>query len=145
MGMRNTIIVIILCFSAGVLGVWIGKSIFVENADHVGDLHSNIHHSLNLSQVQEQEFHILEQKFNQQKRVLGEKLKAANGSLSLVIAKDHQLSVDVRSAGDEYLKILGELQQETLRHIFQMRCVLDVEQARQFDIIVMRSFHAAAE
>ncbi|VAV92915.1 hypothetical protein MNBD_ALPHA06-1833 [hydrothermal vent metagenome] len=142
--MRNTIIVIVLALIAGLAGVWIGKTLFLAAPNDSADLHAEVHNSLNLSRQQDREISVIEKDFAKQKQVLEEKLKAANGSLTDAIQKDRELSAEVKLAGDEYLKVLGELQNETLRHIFSMRSVLNEQQAKQFDVIVIRSLHDAA-
>ncbi len=122
-----------------------GKMWYNSSTTVQPDLHAEIHQKLSLTDKQKQQIHLLEQEFSQQKNALEAKLKAANGSLSSAIAKDHELSADVSMAGKEYLQILGELQTATLNHIFKMRTVLDEQQVKTFDQIVVRSLHAAAK
>ncbi|PHR62832.1 MAG: heavy metal resistance protein [Robiginitomaculum sp.] len=142
--MRNTIIVILISLMVGFCGVWMGTVWFVDREPQ-SDLHSEIHRSLNLSKIQLQQIHQLEKGFSSQKETLEQKLKVANDSLSIAIQRDHMLSAGVDLAGNEYLQILGELQTATLNHIFQMRALLNEEQAEQFDQIVIRSLHDAAQ
>lgn len=143
--MRNTLLLIILSLLVGLGGVWLGKALFAPHPVAAADLHAEIHHSLQLSKKQQQEIHLLEREFVKRKLVLENRLKAANGSLSDAIAKDHELSADVTEAGEQYLIILGELQEETLQHIFKMRGILNESQATEFDKIIIRSLHAATE
>ncbi|MBL4616125.1 MAG: heavy metal resistance protein [Robiginitomaculum sp.] len=143
--MRNTFLLIILSLLVGLGGVWIGKTLFLPHPTVSSDLHSEIHNSLQLSSEQEQQIHLLEKEFAKRKAALEGQLKTANGSLSEAIAKDHELSDNVTKAGEQYLIILGELQKETLQHIFKMRAVLNESQAAKFDKIVIRSLHAATK
>ncbi|MCF6292242.1 MAG: periplasmic heavy metal sensor [Robiginitomaculum sp.] len=143
--MKNTLLLIILSLVVGLGGVWIGKALFTPHAVISTDLHAEIHNSLQLSSKQEQQIHLLEKEFAKRKKVLENQLKAANGSIADAIAKDHKLSADVTEAGEQYLIILGELQRETLQHIFKMRDVLNEDQAIEFDKLVIRSLHAATK
>ena len=143
--MRNAFLLIVLSLLVGLAGVWIGKTLFIPHPVASSDLHTEIHHSLQLSPDQQQHIHLLEREFAKRKAVLENQLKSANGSIADAIAKDHKLSADVTEAGEQYLIILGELQRETLQHIFKMRDVLDEDQAIEFDSIVIRSLHAATQ
>src|SRR3546814_6370313 len=60
-------------------------------------------------------------------------MRAANIRLARAIEAEHGYGPRVTEAIDETHEVMGELQKETLRHLFAMRSVLDARQAAMFD------------
>ena len=66
------------------------------------------------------------------RRTLGDDLAAA-------IAAEHGYGPKVAQAVDRSHQVMGQLQKETLQHMFAMRAVLRPDQAAQFDAAVVRA------
>src|SRR3546814_17345582 len=59
--------------------------------------------------------------------------RAANARLAQAMENEHEYGPEVSAAIDEVHARMGDLQKATVRHVFDMREILDAEQQRQFD------------
>ncbi len=142
---RNSILVIIFSFLAGIGGVWIGLKTLPNSNPTALNLHERIHREFALDAEQKRTLHRLEERYAVSQAKYNADLKAASLSLAAAIKEHHDLSPEVVLAEQEYLSVLGHFQTETLRHIFAMRAILSPEQAKKFDDIVLRSLHDIAQ
>ncbi|MDZ4136947.1 MAG: periplasmic heavy metal sensor, partial [Paracoccaceae bacterium] len=71
-------------------------------------------------------------------------MRAANARLGEAIEAEHGYGPKVTAAIDQSHKTMGQLQMETLEHLFEMRAVLDPEQAKMFDSTVVKALTADA-
>lgn len=71
-------------------------------------------------------------------------MRAANIRLAQAIEAEHGYGPQVTKAIDETHAVMGELQKETLEHLFAMRGVLDPDQARMFDKRVVKALTTEA-
>lgn len=92
------------------------------------DYHAWIHDELGMTAEQERLLEPSERRYEETKRHLTEVIRLANQELAQVIAEDRANSPRVQAAVQRIHAAMGELQQATLQHIFEMREVLEPEQ-----------------
>jgi len=143
-GVRGALLVIVLSFLAGVVGILLGHKYIMPNAGKTMGLHDQIHGQLVLDEAQNQKLHTLEVSFAAKKSALEARMKKANIALSTAMQSSHEMSPEVIAAKADFVQTLDELQTITIEHIFAMRGLLDDEQAKLFDKIVQRSFQNVA-
>jgi Spy/CpxP family protein refolding chaperone len=136
---RWTIVIALLAFVAGIAGVFAGRAIFPIPQAQGTDLHEVLHHQLKLDAAQEAQLDILEQRFAIRRRAVELDLRAANARLAGAIQAEHGNGPQVAAAVDASHKAMGELQKETLSHIFAMRQILRPDQAAKFDQAVVKA------
>ena len=144
-GLRSALIIIVLSFIAGVIGILLGHEYIMPNAGKTVGLHDKIHNELVLNHAQNEKLHRLESEFESQRSEIQSRMKQANAHLSAAMQSAHQMSPEVVAAKNEYIRTLDELQTLTIAHIFSMRGLLDKEQAKEFDRIVQESFRDIAK
>ena len=66
-------------------------------------------------------------------------MRAANLALADAIETDKANSPAVQAAIDDFHEAMGELQKLTIEHVFEMREILDEEQAKAFDKEIVRA------
>ncbi|URW75843.1 periplasmic heavy metal sensor [Sphingomonas donggukensis] len=137
-------IVVVVAFLAAVAGVWIGRTFIPAHQARGSELHEVLHHELKLDGSQEARIELLEQQFAVRRRALELEMRAHNARLAEAIAAEHGNGPRVVAAIDASHRTMGELQKETLAHIFAMRQVLRPDQAATFDRAVVRSLTADA-
>jgi hypothetical protein len=66
-------------------------------------------------------------------------MRAANAHLAAAIEAEHGYGPEVTAAIDHTHQVMGEMQKETLEHLFAMRAVLKPDQAAVFDRTVVKA------
>ena len=138
---RSILITIAVAFAAGLCGVWLGKAIFTP-APHQQSLHEAIHNQLDLSPAQRQSIEALESDFATRRQALELQMRAANAELATAVREEHGFGPRVTTAIEHCHQVMGELQNETMRHVFAMRAVMTPEQREHFDRIVATALTA---
>ncbi len=92
------------------------------------DYHAWIHEELAMTDEQERRLEPSERRYEEKKRHLTEVIRLANQELGVAIAEDRTNSPRVQAAVQRIHSAMGELQQATLMHIFEMKEVLEPEQ-----------------
>lgn len=92
------------------------------------DYHDWIHAELGMTAEQERRTRPSEQHYEETKRHLTEVIRLTNQELAQAIAEDRANSPRVQTAVKRIHGAMGELQQATLQHIFEMKDVLEPEQ-----------------
>ena len=95
--------------------------------DHA-QAHHWIHTQLGLTAAQDTALAPIEKRFDEEKRHHSEMLRIANMELAQAIREDRADSPRVTEAVAKIHHAQGELQNATLRHIFEMKSVLKPEQ-----------------
>ncbi|MFN3463858.1 MAG: periplasmic heavy metal sensor [Terricaulis sp.] len=137
---RAILISIVVAFLAGLGGVGLGK-LFFEPKQRPS-LHELVHHQLQLTGAQESEIETLETNFAGRRRALELEMRAANADLAAAMREEHEYGPRVTAAVERFHHAMGELQSETLQHVFAMRAVLTPEQRVRFDNIVASALTA---
>jgi Spy/CpxP family protein refolding chaperone len=131
---RAIAITIVVAFLAGLAGIGLGRVVFAP--ERAPSLHQVLHDELDLSPAQEQEIEALERDFATRRRALEVEMRAANAELAAGMREEHEYGPRVTAAVERFHHAMGELQSETMRHVFAMRAVLTPEQCVEFDALV---------
>jgi Spy/CpxP family protein refolding chaperone len=92
------------------------------------DAHHWIHTQLGLSAEQEKQLVPIEQRYDEQRRHFSELIRVANMELGQALLADEGDSPRVKGAIAKIQQAQGQLQDATLRHVFEMKPVLKPEQ-----------------
>ena len=87
----------------------------------------------------------METQFATRRKALELELRADNARLAAAIEAEHGYGPRVTAEIDRSHRAMGELQKETLSHVFAMRAVLRPNQAQKFDRVVVEALTADAE
>ena len=130
-------LIAIVAFVAAVAGVWAGRELFPSPPSPGVELHSLLHDGLELDEAQQTKLQMLESHLELE-------LRADNARLAAAIEAEHGNGPQVAAAVDRSHGAMGELQKETLNHMFAMRQILRPDQARTFDRAVVKALTADA-
>lgn len=131
---RAIVVTIIVAFLAGLAGMGLGRFVFAP--DRTPSLHEVLHDKLDLTDLQEQRIDALERDFAPRRRALETEMRAANAELAAAMREEHAYGPRVTAAVERFHRAMGELQGETMEHVFAMRAVLTPEQCVEFDALV---------
>lgn len=92
------------------------------------DAHLWIHSQLGLSAEQEKQLAPIEHRYDEQKKHFGELIRLANMELGQALLSDKDDSPRVKAAVAKIHEAQGQLQDATLRHVFEMKPILRAEQ-----------------
>lgn len=134
-----------IAFLAALAGVLIGRSLASQGSAQESALHELLHQDLELDREQMARIEELEARFALTRRSLELELKADNARLAEAIQAERGYGPRVTAEIDRSHRAMGQLQKETLSHIFAMRAVLRPDQAEEFDRAVVRALTADAE
>ena len=142
---RRIILVAVVAFLAALAGVLIGRSISDGRPEQATALHELLHQELDLDQQQRASIAALEERFATRRRALELEIRANNARLAAAIQAEHGYGPRVTAEVDRAHRVMGDLQNETLAHIFAMRAVLRPDQQERFDRAVVEALTARAE
>ncbi len=129
-------------FLAALAGVFVGRTLVEPRPTTPNGLHEVLHDELGLTAEQEARISKLESDFALRRRALELELQACNARLAEAMEAEHGYGPRVRAVVDRSHQTMGELQKETLSHMFAMRAVLTANQARRFDRAVTEALTA---
>ncbi|PSO10411.1 MULTISPECIES: periplasmic heavy metal sensor [unclassified Sphingobium] len=133
------LLIALVAFFAAIAGVYLGRYFFPQPAAAGVELHEVLHGKLDLDDRQKRQIELLEQRFAVRRRALELELRADNARLADAIEAEHGNGPRVTAAVDQSHQAMGELQKETLGHIFAMRQILRPDQAKTFDQAVVHA------
>lgn len=136
---RQIALVVALVFVAAIAGVVVGRQALAPQHHAGSELHAVLHDRLSLDDAQERRLHELERSFAIRRRALEQEMRAENALLAEAIAAEHGNGPRVAAAVDASHRTMGDLQKETLAHIFAMRALLRPDQAARFDAAVTKA------
>ena len=139
---RWTAGIILAAFLAAIAGVFAGRALIPAPQPPGAELHELLHRHLRLDDRQKAELAVLEQHFAVRHRALELEIRADNARLAAAIEAEHGNGPKVAAAVDASHQAMGELQKETLAHIFAMRALLRPDQAAKFDRVVVKALTA---
>ena len=134
----RTLLIAAITFAAALAGVYAGRQIF-QPAEPGAELHDLLHKQLQLEPGQHARIEELERRFAVRRRALELELRADNARLAEAITVEHGNGPAVTAAIERSHHVMGELQKETLAHLFAMRRLLHPDQAAKFDRAIMRA------
>ncbi len=136
---RNLLVIAVIAVIAGIVGVFVGQALFSPPVPPAADFHQFVHHDLDLDAAQKVRLEQLEQRFAMRKHALELQLRSDNARLADAIQTEHGNGAQVTAAVDRSHMVMGQLQKETIAHIFAMRQILRPDQAGRFDAAVVRA------
>jgi hypothetical protein len=139
---RRTLLVALIAFAAALGGVVAGRALIPAQAPVENELHDLLHKELELDAGQHARITQIESRFAVRRQALELELRADNARLAEAIEAEHGYGPRVGAAVDRSHQAMGQLQKETLEHIFAMRGVLRPDQAARFDAAVVRALTA---
>lgn len=145
MGVRRFAMVAVVAFVAAIGGVFAGRALVTRLSPPETELHAILHEELDLDSAQQARIEVFEQQFAVRKRALELEMRSDNARLAGAIMAEHGYGPEVTAAVDRSHRVMGELQKETLQHIFRLRGVLRPDQARKFDAAAVEALTAPAE
>lgn len=132
-------LVVVVAFAAALAGTWLGQQMLNNGRQNETELHAFLHGDLDLDTTQTAKFEAIEQRFAIRRRALELEMKAANAHLAEAMETEHGYGPQVTAAVDHTHHVMGEMQKETLEHLFEMRSVLRPDQATAFDRAVTKA------
>lgn len=136
---RQWLFIAVIALLAGFAGVAIGRAFLPIPAPSVIDFHRFVHEGLDLDTDQRKALEQLELRFAARQRARELELRRDNARLAEAIAEEHDAGPKVAAAVDQAHVAMGELQKDTLAHVFAMRKILRPAQAVRFDAAVVRA------
>ena len=141
---RRLLLLGLFAFAAAIAGVFAGRIVSDAPKANETELHALLHNELDLTADQEARIEQIEADFARRRTALELEMRAANVRLAQAIEAEHGYGPQVTKAIDETHEVMGELQKETLQHLFAMRAILDRDQAEMFDKSVVKALTADA-
>lgn len=141
---KSIAVTVALAAAASGIGAWAGAT-WVLNKQTPPSLHEIVHEHLDLSPDQHQKIEEIEARFASQRVALEGQVQAANRELAEAIKVSNGDSRVVQPAVDHFHDAMGDLQQATIAHIFEMRSVMTDAQARRFDRSMVEALSADAQ
>ncbi|MDQ8757394.1 periplasmic heavy metal sensor [Sphingosinicella sp. LHD-64] len=142
---RTLVILAAVAFLAALAGVLVGRSLPDPRAEQATALHKLLHDQLDLDPQQRVRIAALEERFAVRHQALELEIRADNARLAAAIQAEHGYGPQVTAEVDRSHAVMGDLQKETLAHIFAMRAVLRPDQAERFDRAVVQALTANAD
>jgi hypothetical protein len=136
---RWLLLIALVAFVASVCGVLVARQFLATDAPSESEVHKLLHDRLELAPQQHAKIEALEKQHAIRKRALELEMRAANARLAEAIEIEHGYGDRVTGAVDHVHHVMGEMQKETLQHLFAMRSVLSPQQARIFDRTVTKA------
>lgn len=136
---RWLLLIAVVAFLASLCGVLAARHVFVTERPSETEVHKLLHEKLKLSPEQHSKIEALEKQHAIRKRAMELEMRAANARLAAAIEAEHGYGTQVTAAVDHIHHVMGEMQKETLQHLFAMRGALTPEQARTFDATVTKA------
>lgn len=136
---KRLVLIAIVAFLAAMAGTYAGRALLAPNKQTETELHALLHKDLNLDVAQQAKIEAIEQRFATRRKALELEMRAANAHLAAAMQTEHGYGPEVTAAIDHTHMVMGEMQKETLEHLFAMRAVLNPDQAAKFDRAVTRA------
>ena len=139
------LLVALVAFAAALAAVLVARTLLAP-APHVeSEIHALLHERLTLDPAQKSRIHALEAAFAKRRAALEAEMRTDNQRLADAIAAEHGYGPKVSAAVALSHHVMGQLQKETLQHIFAMRGVLRPDQAAQFDAAIVKALTQPAQ
>lgn len=139
---RRNLLIGVIAFAAAIAGVCIGRAVLWPAPHPDNELHALLHEQLDLDATQQAKLDALEAQFAVRRKALELEMRADNAKLAAAIEAEHGYGPQVSSAIDQSHMAMGQLQKETLEHVFAMRGLLRPDQAAKFDGAVVKALTA---
>lgn len=142
--LRSIVLMVLLTLAAGALGGWLGIAYGERQTAPAHDLHTIVHHELDLTAAQNQTIAALEQRFAARRKVFEAEMQAANRDLAVALDTDHVFGPRETAAVDRFHRAEKGLQEATIKHVLAMRAVLNAKQSKEFDRAIYKALTAGS-
>jgi hypothetical protein len=139
---RRLLLIAAIAFAAAIAGVLVGRALIAPKPPVETEIHTLLHEQLALDDGQKARLEAIEARFAIRKQALELQMRADNARLAEAIEAEHGYGPAVRAAVDQSHQAMGELQKETLGHVFAMRGILRPDQAARFDRAIVGALTA---
>lgn len=136
---KRLVLIALVAFAAALAGTYAGRVLLAPERQSETELHALLHKELDLDAAQEAKVEAIEQRFATRRKALELEMRTANAHLAEAMEVEHGYGPEVTAAIDHTHKVMGEMQKETLEHLFAMRAVLRPDQAEKFDRTVTKA------
>jgi len=136
---KRLVLIALVAFAAAMGGTYAGRALLAPERQTETELHALLHKELSLDAAQQAKIEAIEQRFATRRKALELEMRAANAHLADAMQTEHGYGPEVTAAIDHTHMVMGEMQKETLEHLFAMRAVLRPDQAAKFDRTVTRA------
>ena len=136
---KRIALIALVAFVAAMGGTYAGRTLLASEKQTETELHALLHTELDLDAAQQAKIEAIEQRFATRRKALELEMRAANAHLAAAMQTEHGYGPEVTAAIDHTHMVMGEMQKETLEHLFAMRAVLRPDQAAKFDRTVTRA------
>lgn len=136
---KRLVLIAFVAFLAAMGGTYAGRTLLAPEKQTETELHALLHTELKLDAAQQAKIEAIEQRFATRRKALELEMRAANAHLAGAMQAEHGYGPEVTAAIDHTHKVMGEMQKETLEHLFAMRAVLKPDQAARFDRTITRA------
>lgn len=136
---KRIALIALVAFVAAMGGTYAGRTLLASEKQTETELHALLHTELDLDPAQQAKIEAIEQRFATRRKALELEMRGANAHLAAAMQTEHGYGPEVTAAIDHTHMVMGEMQKETLEHLFAMRAVLRPDQAAKFDRTVTRA------
>ena len=136
------LVLALVAFGAAFGGVLAGRHLVEPARPSESEIHAVLHKQLNLTPAQHVKIDGIEKQLAVRRKALDLEMRAANARLAEAIDAEHGYGPKVTAAIDHTHAVMGDMQKETLEHLFAMRTVLTPKQAAMFDQTVVKALTA---
>lgn len=143
---RTALVTALIACAAGALSVYASLAFFADDGERGhASLDAAVHRELDLSADQDRQIGDIEARFHARRESLEGEMRAATRDIAAAVFEDKTDSPRVERAVNRFHNAMGDLQHETITHIFEMRAVLAPPQQSRFDEIVRAELLRSAE
>ncbi len=136
---KRLVVIALVVFAAAMAGAYAGRLLIAPAKQTETEIHALLHNGLALDTMQKAKIEAIEQRFAARRKAHELEMRAANAHLAAAMQSEHGYGPEVTAAIDHTHEVMGEMQKETLEHLFAMRAVLNPDQAAKFDKAVIKA------
>ena len=122
-----------LVAAAAAGGAWVGARLLQPQDFTHEDFHDRLFSELRLTDAQHELMEALEHRHAEENGVLESRLADANRDLAILMESEAAYSDDIDRAIEDFHMAMLEYQKTSVRHLYEMRDILDPEQQEIFD------------
>lgn len=138
---KRIVFSLLLFLSIITIGFFIGGYFHQDYTRHMGSSHPSFHEILDLTEDQRDKLTPMEKKFSEEKIFYENQIRLANMELGDIMKKEKAYTPEVKAAVEKVHTAMGKLQKVTIRHLFDMRALLNEKQSKIFDDYVADVMH----
>ncbi len=127
------LVTLALVAGAGAGGAWIGARLLQPPTYTHDEFHDRLFSELQLSAEQQSLMDAVEARYAVESKMRRERLTAANRVLADILESENTYDAAVEAALENVHTTMFDLQKSTIRHLYEMRDILNAEQKAIFD------------